>query len=300
MSRRHTIRLPFPIDLRSTLAGIRRGLDDPTLRFAPDGSVWRATRTPDGPATIHLAGDGDAVAVRAWGDGATWALQQAPALIGCFDDDTSFAELHPVVARLRRKLPGLRIGRTDNVFEALLPAVLEQRHTSFEASRAFRQVIAEYGEAAPGPGGLIVPPDPDRLAGIPYYDLHIRGVEREASDALKRLCARAGSLPLLAELPSAEAQLRLCELPGVGMAAAADVARTAFGDPDAVPLGDEQLPSLVSWALTGDPGADDTRMVELLEPWRGQRARVIALIQAGGLRSPRSGQRPELRELSSN
>jgi 3-methyladenine DNA glycosylase/8-oxoguanine DNA glycosylase len=299
MHRPRRIRLPFPIDLRPTLAGIRRGVDDPTLRFAHDGSVWRASRTPEGPATIQLTPKGAAtVEVRAWGDGGAWAIEQAPALIGCFDDDTGFNELHPVVARLRRKLPGLRIGRSDNVLEALIPAVLEQRLTGFEATRAFRQVVTDYGDPAPGPGGLMVPPDPDRLAGVPYYDLHIRGVERARADTLRRVCARAGNLPLLLQLPSAEAQLRLCELPGVEMWTAAEVARNAFGDPDAVSLGDDILPTLVSWALTGDPNADDDRMVELLEPWRGQRARVIHLLEAGGLRPPRTAHRAELRSVT--
>ena len=49
-----TIGLDGPLDLRRTLAPLWRGRGDPTMRMAPDG-VWRATRTPDGPGTIHLA-----------------------------------------------------------------------------------------------------------------------------------------------------------------------------------------------------------------------------------------------------
>ncbi|MDQ3880004.1 MAG: DNA-3-methyladenine glycosylase 2 family protein, partial [Chloroflexota bacterium] len=55
-----------PLDLARTLWPVRRGLHDPTTRFAADG-VWRATRTPDGPATLHLALRPGQLAVRAWG-----------------------------------------------------------------------------------------------------------------------------------------------------------------------------------------------------------------------------------------
>ncbi|MEO9224238.1 MAG: DNA-3-methyladenine glycosylase 2 family protein [Acidimicrobiales bacterium] len=292
---------PFAIDLRSTLRGIQRGVDDPTMRFAPDGGVWRATRTPKGPATLQLVPEQDGtILAKAWGSGARWALRQAPRLIGCEDDDEGFPDLHPVIVRLRRRFPGLRMGRTDNVLEALVPAVLEQRVTGFEATRAFRQVVTDFGEPAPGPGGLMLPPHPDVLAGVPYYELHVRGVERRRADTLRRVCARSGQLTHLLDLPSADAQLRMCELRGIGVWTAAEVARVAFGDTDAISLGDYNLPTLVSWALTGDADADDARMVELLEPWRGHRGRIVALLEAGGLRPPRTAPRAALRSIASS
>ena len=55
-----------PLDLRLTLAIHRRGPGDPTLRFSADTSVWRATRTPDGPATLTLVPDGAAIRAQAW------------------------------------------------------------------------------------------------------------------------------------------------------------------------------------------------------------------------------------------
>ena len=69
-----------------------RGL---TIRFAADG-VWRATRTPAGPATIHLRGGGERVDVEAWGVGADWALDHAPAMIGADDQEGGFESRHPV------------------------------------------------------------------------------------------------------------------------------------------------------------------------------------------------------------
>ena len=43
------VALPTPIDLPLTLGPVAHGRGDPTIRIGPDG-IWRATRTPDGPA----------------------------------------------------------------------------------------------------------------------------------------------------------------------------------------------------------------------------------------------------------
>jgi len=96
------IHLDRPIDLRRTLGPLRRGGADPTIRFEPDG-VWRATLTPDGPAAEHLMTEPSAVRVEAWGPGAAWALEHAPALIGCLDDLGAFEAHHPLLRELRRR-----------------------------------------------------------------------------------------------------------------------------------------------------------------------------------------------------
>jgi hypothetical protein len=46
----------------------------------------------------------------------------------------------------------------------------------------------------------------------------------------------------------------------------------------------------VGWALIGKP-VDDDGMLELLEPWRGHRHRVVRLIECSGFRKPRFGPR---------
>ncbi len=88
-----------------------------------------------------------------------------------------------------------------------------------------------------------------------------------------------------------DAKRRLMALPGVGVWTAAEVARCCFGDTDAVSVGDFHLPHTVAWALAREPRADDRRMLELLEPYRGQRARAVRLIEIAGFRAPRYGPR---------
>jgi 3-methyladenine DNA glycosylase/8-oxoguanine DNA glycosylase len=96
----------------------------------------------------------------------------------------------------------------------------------------------------------------------------------------------------------AEATRRLTSLPGIGQWTAAEVVRLAFGDPDAVSVGDYHVPNTVAWALAGEPRADDARMLELLEPYRGQRGRVQRLLEAGGITAPRYGPRMAPRRIA--
>jgi 3-methyladenine DNA glycosylase/8-oxoguanine DNA glycosylase len=74
--------------------------------------------------------------------------------------------------------------------------------------------------------------------------------------------------------------------------------RVALGDPDAVSVGDYHIPSLVAWALAGERKADDARMLELLEPYRGQRGRVQRLLEVSGIYPERHGPRMTPRDIT--
>jgi 3-methyladenine DNA glycosylase/8-oxoguanine DNA glycosylase len=288
---RRTLVLPSPVDLARTLAPLRHGRDDPTVRLFPGGAVY-ATRTPDGPATVSLEVlANDRIEGRAWGPGAEWALAQAPSVLGAEDDPTRFDPDHPVVRHLYLRVPGLRIPKTGRVLEALLPAVLGQRVTRFEAERAYRQLVLQWGEPAPGPGGLTVAPAPDVLARLPYYDLHVLGVEKRRADTLRRVGGHAASLESIVDLPLAEARSRLQEIVGVGPWTVAEVALLALGDTDAVSVGDHNLKHQISWALAGEERGTDDRMLELLEPFAGQRGRVCRLVVTARIRPPRRSPR---------
>ncbi len=292
------VSLPFTVDLRSTLGALRRGSGDPTFRFAADG-VWRATRTVDGPATLHLRSlRPDRLEVEAWGPGAERAAAGVHDLVGAGDDPASFAPDHPLLHDLHRQRPGLRIPRTGAVVEALLPTVLEQKVTGFEARRSYRQLVHRYGEPAPGPGGLWLPPDPDVVAGIPYYDLHVIGIERKRADTLRRVAARADRLDAVADAPLATAYQRLTSIPGVGAWSAAEVGTVALGDADAVSVGDYHVPHQIAFALAGERRATDERMLELLVPYAGHRGRVQRLVELAGLGPPRRAPRARLRRIS--
>lgn len=286
------------IDLRLTLSPLRHGIGDPTIRLAP-GSACRATATPEGPASVVFEVTPPSIEVHAWGRGAQWALDHAPDLLGLHDDPAAFRPSAPVVRRLHRRLTGLRVGRSDAVVEAIVPTVVEQKVTSREAHRSYRSLVFAYGEPAPGPLGLRLPPQPALLASLPYHAFHRFGIERRRADTIRRACSYAHRLEEAAALPAEAARRRLLALPGVGPWTAAVVAGAAFGDPDAVIVGDLHIPHLVGWTLAGEAGADDARMLELLAPYSGNRGRVVRLVVAGGSRPPPHRPRRRLRSIAS-
>jgi len=292
-----SVRLTRPLDLTATLAPLSRGgAGDPSIAFSP-GEVWRATRNSEGVATVRYRRDGATAEVTAWGPGAEVELERAPAVLGQDDDDSGFAPGHPLLRDLHRRFAGLRLTRTGAVFEALVPAVFGQKVIGLEARRGYRRMVRELGEPAPGPVPLVVPPSAATLARTPYWAFHPFALEQRRATTLIIAASRGDWLERLASLPPESARALLTALPGIGAWTAALVTGSALGDPDAVPVGDYNLPNLVSWALAGEPRGDDARMLELLEPYHGHRGRAIRLLEAGGARPPRRGPRLAFRHL---
>ena len=294
---RRTLSLDRPLDLSRTVAPHVRGLADPAMRIGP-GHVIRASRNADGPATIEIRQSADRLEIEAWGPGADRALDAVPTFVGHDDDRTGFAPANPLIADLDRRRPGLRIGRTGAVFEALVPAILEQKVTGTEARRAYHGIIARWGEPAPGPFALRLLPVPEVLAAIPYHEFHPLGLERRRADLVRAVSAGAARFEEIVTMPLIDAYARLRAMPGIGPWTAAEVALRALGDRDAVSVGDYHLPRLVSFALAGERHASDERMLELLEPFRGHRGRVIRLLEDSGIRPEPRGPRMQPRSIA--
>ena len=90
---------------------------------------------------------------------------------------------------------------------------------------------------------------------------------------------------------------RLRSIPGIGEWSIAEAALVALGDPDAVSVGDYHLKNHVAFALRGRPRGDDAEMLEVLEPFRGQRGRVCRLIVLAGPGAPRYGPRTRSHDI---
>lgn len=293
-----TLKPAEPIDLRLTVGPLQRGRADPCMRFTPTG-IWRATRTPLGAATTQIRARGGAVTMRAWGPGAEWAVDNFPALVGAEDDVAAFTPRDAVVAELHSRMRGLRIGQSGAVTEALVPTILEQKVVGLDAKRAYARMVRAFGEPAPpAPVALTLPPEPGVLAKTPSWAFHRFNIERRRADTVRRACSYAPRLEETTRMPTAGAYQRLTALPGIGAWTAAEVAVVALGDADAVSVGDYHLPHQVAFALAGENRADDARMLELLEPYRGQRARVIRLVVCGAPSPPRLGPRMPLRSIA--
>ncbi len=286
-----TLQLRRPLDLARTLARTR------PARVAAAGT-WRATRTPAGAGTERLWLDGDQLRVEAWGPGAEWLCANAATLVGEDRDDAGFEPRHPLLAELQCRHRGVRIPRTAAVFEAAVPAILEQKVIGLQARQAYRRLLLELGEAAPGPLPLRLAPAPAVLAATPYWVFHPWGVEQRRAETVIRAARHASRLEEAAAMAPADALRRLTALPGMGAWTAAEIAVAALGDPDAVSVGDYHLRNLVSWALAGEPRGTDERMLELLEPYRGHRARVVQLLELAGIAAPRRGPRLALSPIA--
>lgn len=289
VSRLVSIPLDRPLDLRSTLRPLGG-------RFREDG-WWATARTPDGPGTLHVRRQAEGVVASAWGPGRGWLLERADRWVGLADRSEELVTEHPVVGPLARRHRGYRFGATGIVFDSLIRAIVEQKVSGKEASRSLAGLWRRFGDPAPGPVRLALPPDPDRLADAPYWDYHRLGLERLRAETLRRVAADQPAIARLSEMGSREAQRALQRYPGVGEWTAAETVAVSHGDPDAVSVGDYHHKNLVAWHLAGRPRGTDQEMLELLEPFRPHRGRVIRLLARAGW-APRYGPRMPMRSIA--
>lgn len=289
-----TYRPTGPLDVRLTLLMLRRGGGDPAIRLAPDGSAWRASRTPEGPATLYLRPGRDGVAATAWGPGAERALAGVPDLLGARDDAGSFQPgNHLGMRAAHRRLRGLRIPRTGDLVGDLVPAVLEQRVQSVDAHAAWRRLLDRHGDPAPGPApaGMRVPPDALGWRHVPVWDWRRAGVDDQRASTVLRAMAVASRLQEAVDSSPTEVRRRMLTVPGIGPWTVGEVTRRVLGDADAVSVGDLHLPRLVGTALAGRRVEPD-EVLAVLDPWRPHRARVVRLLELTDHASPRPRTRP--------
>ncbi|BCO38283.1 hypothetical protein JMUB5695_04595 [Mycobacterium heckeshornense] len=281
---RRTVTFPGVVSPEITLAPLRRGPRDPCFQVS-GGAIWRASLLPTGPVTARISRAApDAVEGLAWGSGAEEFLDALPAMLGADDDASDFSPHDATVAAAHRRLPHLRLGRTGRVLEALIPAILEQRVPGTDAFRSWRLLVTKFGTPAPGPAPAVmrVPPSAEAWQAIPPWEFHRANVDPRRARTVVTCAQRASSLERLVVWPAERAREALTSLPGVGAWTAAETAQRAFGDADALSVGDYHIPKMIGWTLLGRPVVDAV-MVELLEPMRPHRHRVVRLLEASGV-----------------
>lgn len=298
-----SVRVVFggPVSPDLTLSPHRRGRRDPCYHDAADGAIWRTSLMRTGPVTARITKSApNTVECEAWGSGATEFVETLPAQIGAFDDSAGFVPQEPTIATALRRVRHLRLGRTDRVLEALIPAVLEQRVYGKDARSAWYSLVTKYGAPAPGPAPahMRVPPPGEVWRRIPSWEFHLANVDPGRARTVVICAERADSLERLGARSPAAARAAMMSLPGVGEWTAAETAQRAWGDADALSVGDYHLAKMIGWSLLGRP-IDDPAMVELLEPLRPHRHRAVRLLEASGLAVlPRFGARQAIPDLS--
>ncbi|MFI7483642.1 DNA-3-methyladenine glycosylase family protein [Kocuria sp. M1R5S2] len=288
------------LHLGETLGVLGRGGGDPVLRVLAPDVVWLTARTATGPVSARFSRTGPGtplhrpVLVRAWGPGAAEFLAEAPRWAGAedswerFEASEAFRALPHRLAAARHHHPGLRLPSTGRVLDRAVVSVLEQRVTVREAVAAHRRLVRRHGEPAPGPApaGMRVPPTPEAWRRVPAWEWHRAGVDGGRAATVRRVAERAGALERLGRGPlDAGLHRALRSVPGLGPWTVAEIVQCTHGDPDSVSVLDFHLADTVCWFFDRRPG-DDRRMLQLLEPWRGDRQRVVRLLRASGFRKP--------------
>ncbi len=285
-------RLETPRDysLRLTMIGYRMGFFDPTLRIE-EGRVQLAIRTPEGPASLAIEQQESIVEARGWGTGAEWISERLEGLLGFQDEPHRFQPSDRVVRSLWQQFSGMHLPRLPQVFERVIQIILLQRVSWRDGCTAWKHLASRLGEDAPGPVDLMVPPSPRKLASTPYYEMVDCGVPPRQARTIQQVAFHSRRIETAAGQGAESLSEHLSAIPGIGPWTIGYVRGSALGDADAILPGDYNLPHTVAWVLAREARADEERMLELLEPYRGHRFRVIRLVWMKGARAPRRGPR---------
>ena len=284
-----------------TFRSFRFGSSDPTSRIVGD-TLHMATHTTLGPATVRIGPQGQPLPS---GPGATAIAKRPFDLRGDTDTYTNLEEQCPssvdsvhfsVVQALEKRWGHVRIGATGDVYRAALTATLGQRITAAEAVAQWRRLCVAFGHLCDTSRdtdslSLHSPPDPEVLARASPFQLHRFGIEESRARtliAIAQVFLRPGSHHHDHEA----AMARLCrDVPRFGPWTQALVRYEALGDPDAVAVGDFHLKNVVTYAFTGNPRGTDDAMIDLLDPYRGQRGRILMWLGLAGIQAPKFGPR---------
>lgn len=273
------------------------GATDASGKLEPDGA-WFACHTQAGPGTLRVRFRDGTWHHEGWGPGGDALVALGPAVCGLLDNVDAFeVAQHPRLRQLWSRNKNLRLGQAPSIFTTLVTVVLQQRVSWRDATRSNRLMNAALGAPAPGSEKLRLPPSPERLLALPTHAFHEFGVERKRAETIRRIAKVGLALETLRGHPPQAIVRELTAIRGVGPWTASMVLGQGFGNPDALPLGDYALPHTISWFFRKKDRSTDQEMVDLLEPFRPHRYRVVRLLWAAGVTAPRYGPRRPLRPI---
>tara|TARA_Y100001934_G_scaffold276474_1_gene373091 strand:+ start:4305 stop:5216 length:912 start_codon:yes stop_codon:yes gene_type:complete len=285
-----TLNTPPHYRLSHTLNHVGMGARDPCLVVRGREACW-GLQGPTGPIAVAAVHEGDSLNVSTFGDDSQWMQPRLADLFGLHDAPDNF---HPSAAHLRtlaKKYRGMHLLKAPVLLTRLVQVVLFQLITFHDATRAWRRLVAFAGEQAPGIARLRCPPDATRLADVSIVRYKSLGISHKQAITLAEVARAAHFVESLVNVGTSELIGGLQQIPGVGPWTANYVAGTAHGAADAELLGDFHLPNTLAWMLSREQRADDARMLELLEPHRPHRFRIVRWSWAEGMHAPRRGPR---------
>ncbi|MFC5863120.1 DNA-3-methyladenine glycosylase family protein [Acidicapsa dinghuensis] len=277
----------FPVHFPRTFNLQRLGPYDPTTELHSDcfrkAFFYRGT-----PAAIEIIrstkDEKRALVIRTHGDNADELLAETAADLQQEDGYAQFSTSDAGMQRLHRLLPGLRVVRVPWLYDMTCSAILQQRVRTVDAMREWRKIAYRYG--TPAPLGLHAFPSAEVLAAVPQFALESIGIDAKRAKTLLRFAREMRFVSLKPGMDFEQLRQTLLRVAGIGPWTTETVLGYGAGDTDAAIPGDLHLPRIVCYALAGEEDGTDERMMELLEPFRGHRFRIIRLITSAGIDLP--------------
>jgi 3-methyladenine DNA glycosylase/8-oxoguanine DNA glycosylase len=135
------------------------------------------------------------------------------------------------------------------------------------------------------------------MAEAPYHAFHTLHLEKRRADLIRSVSRQAARIQdLTASSPPGAAKM-LESIPGIARWTIAKTLEVSHGDPDQVAVGDFHFKHIVVHHMTGRDRGTDGEMLELLEPFRPHRGRVIRLLHTLG-HAPKFGPRMSPRNIT--
>lgn len=276
----------FPVHFPRTFSLQCFGPYDPTAELTHD--LFRKAFFYDGEAcAVEIFRENDGVEVVAHAPDAsisTALLEEMLRGLSQNDSYNAFPTEDSGVLRLHRLFPGLRLLRMPWLYDLTCSTILQQRIRSVDAMSDWRRIAVRYG--IQGPLGLKVFPSAEMLARVPMFALQQMGMDMQRARTLLRFAQESRFVPLKPQFSFDQLRDRLLRVPGIGPWTTESVLGYGAGDTDAAIPGDLHLPRILCYALAGEMNGSDERMMELLEPFRGHRFRVIRLMYAARIDVP--------------
>ena len=272
-----------------TLRFIRMGRMDPSVRLEK-AKLCLARWYRTGAATVELIDRGDKISVRVWGEAADEAMAKVPELLGLHDTpvrDFGHAKLN----RMLRPVLELRLSRAPYLSHTLPTHILQQKIAWRDAALIWRRLVSKHGASAPGPHGLKMPLSFEQLRHTPRAEYIAAGLSPSRIPLLREIGRLGHRIDTWYEESIEGYAKKVQTLPQMGPWTTFHALGLSMGEPDVVVTGDYALPHTVAFALIGKPRSNDQEMLQLLEPFSGNRWRLVRLIWALNIVAPRRGPR---------
>jgi len=274
----------FPVHFARTFSLQSLGRHDPTAELTQD-TFRKAFFYRGSPAAIEFRRADAELDVTAFGPDAAALAEETTLCLAQDDHYATFSTPDTGIQRLHWQLAGLRLLRVPWLYDVTCSAILQQRIRTVDAMRAWRRIAQRWG--ADAPLGLRAFPAAENLAQIAAFELEAMDIDGKRSRTLLRFAQESRFRPLRSSMNFAQLREQVLRIPGIGPWTTEVLLGYGAGDTDAAIPADLHLPHLVCYALAGEAEGSDERMMELLEPFRGHRFRIIRLLYASRLTVPR-------------